>query len=217
MAGDATEEVSPTPNVARRRKYPPRVTRPAATVQLQPRRIQKMPGPDPRGSVFTTRTGDYGIRWPESGKRPAADRLHTKREAREWFDEHVAPRLRRRPFERDHVRRVLRPVPRTARRHVSSPHEGDADRTARAARERFGAWTLRELEGAAGDVAAWRASLTEASRYRKTLALRQALDAAVRWRYLRATRPSMRARTRSPGRKSCFPSPRARSTPSRSS
>lgn len=55
-----------------------------------------------------------------------------------------------------------------------------------AARERFGSWTLAELEGAADDVAAWRAGLSDTSRYRKTLAFRQALNAAVRWRYVTA-------------------------------
>jgi integrase len=52
-------------------------------------------------------------------------------------------------------------------------------------RERFGSWTLRELEGAAGDVAKWRAGLTDSSRYRLTRAMRQTLNAAVRGRYLR--------------------------------
>jgi hypothetical protein len=52
-------------------------------------------------------------------------------------------------------------------------------------RGRFGGWTLRELEGAAADVAAWRAALSPTSRYRLTLAMRQTLNAAVRWRYLR--------------------------------
>jgi integrase len=52
-------------------------------------------------------------------------------------------------------------------------------------RERFGDWTLRELEGAAGDVATWRAALSDTSRYRLTLAMRQTLNAAMRWRYLR--------------------------------
>lgn len=51
-------------------------------------------------------------------------------------------------------------------------------------RDAFGDWTLAELEGAADDVARWRAGLTESSRYRLTLALRQALGAAVRWRYM---------------------------------
>jgi integrase len=48
----------------------------------------------------------------------------------------------------------------------------------------FGSWTLRELEGAAADVAAWRAGLSDTSRYRLTSALRQALNAAVRWDYM---------------------------------
>jgi integrase len=52
------------------------------------------------------------------------------------------------------------------------------------ARDRFGDWTLAEFEGAAEDVAAWRASLSDTSRYRLTSALRQALGAAVRWRYI---------------------------------
>ena len=48
----------------------------------------------------------------------------------------------------------------------------------------FGDWTLSELEHAAADVAAWRATLPEGSRYRLMLALRQALAAAVRWQYI---------------------------------
>jgi integrase len=52
------------------------------------------------------------------------------------------------------------------------------------AREAFGAWTLAELEGASDDIARWRAGLTDTSRYRLTLALRQVLGAAVRWRYM---------------------------------
>jgi integrase len=51
-------------------------------------------------------------------------------------------------------------------------------------RKYFAGWTLAELEGAAADVAAWRAGLTDTSRYRLTLALRQTLAAAVRWGYL---------------------------------
>jgi integrase len=43
---------------------------------------------------------------------------------------------------------------------------------------------LRELEGAAADIAQWRAALPERSRYRLTSALRQALGAAQRWGYI---------------------------------
>jgi integrase len=48
----------------------------------------------------------------------------------------------------------------------------------------FGGWTLVELEGAADDVARWRAGFSDGSRFRATGALRQALGAAVRWRYM---------------------------------
>jgi hypothetical protein len=41
---------------------------------------------------------------------------------------------------------------------------------------------LRELEGAAGDVAKWRAGLSDKSRYGLTFAIRQTLNAAMRWR-----------------------------------
>jgi integrase len=136
------------------------------------------------GSVFRTRDG-YGIRWPENGKRPQRTAFKTKTEARKWFKENVEPRLRRGTpdpsitfgafadlyLERWGATVAKRTKETVAERLVSS-------------RERFGDWTLRELEGAAADVAKWRAGLSESSRYRLTLAFRQALGAAVRWRYL---------------------------------
>jgi hypothetical protein len=50
--------------------------------------------------------------------------------------------------------------------------------------EHFGDWTLSELEHAGADIATWRGSLAESSRYRLMLALRQCLGAAIRWQYL---------------------------------
>jgi integrase len=77
----------------------------------------------------------------------------------------------------------------------------------------FGDWTLAELEGAAADVAAWRAGLADTSRYRLTQALRQVLAAAVRWGYI-ARNPAVDAgRTRSRARRSCGRSRARRSTP----
>ncbi len=67
-----------------------------------------MAGPDPRGSVFRTRKGDYGIRWPEGGKRPQRTGFATKTDARSWFRENVAPEVARRctrPVH--HLRRIL--------------------------------------------------------------------------------------------------------------
>ena len=52
-----------------------------------------MAGPDPRGSVFKTRSGGFGIRWVEAGKRPQRTGFTTKTAAREWFRENIASRL----------------------------------------------------------------------------------------------------------------------------
>ena len=54
------------------------------------------------------------------------------------------------------------------------------------AMEAFGDVPLSDLERMSGEVAAWRATLPERSRYAITAALRQALGAAVRWRYMSA-------------------------------
>lgn len=58
--------------------------------------------------------------------------------------------------------------------------------------ERFGGMTLRELENAAADIAAWRATLPEGSRYGTTQALRQVFNAAVEWEYI-ARNPAKKA------------------------
>jgi hypothetical protein len=126
-----------------------------------------------------------GIPWPENGKRPQRTGFKTKTEARRWFAENVVPRLGRSGpsseitfdafcdlFLSRHGATVGKRTKETLEERLS------------ASRDEFGSWTLAELEGAAADVAAWRAALPERSRYRLTLAMRQALAAAVRWRYL---------------------------------
>jgi integrase len=136
------------------------------------------------GSVYPTAAG-WGIRWPEDGRRRHQAGFATKTEARRWFTANVAPRLDRGA-----------PSPEISfdafcelflERHgatVSERTTKTLEERLQPARETFGDWTLAELEGAAADVARWRAGLTETSRYRLTLALRQALGAAVRWRYM---------------------------------
>jgi integrase len=136
------------------------------------------------GSVYRTRHG-WGIRWPENGKRPHQAGFGTKTEARRWFAENVAPRLDRGAPSPDIAFDVFcdlfldRHGPTVSKR----THDTLAERLG-PARKAFGGWTLVELEGASADIARWRASLPDGSRYRLTLALRQALGAAVRWRYL---------------------------------
>jgi integrase len=56
---------------------------------------------------------------------------------------------------------------------------------------------LRELEGAADDIAAWRATLSDTSRYRLMSAFRQTLGAAVPWRYI-ARNPAAAERNQQP-------------------
>lgn len=137
-----------------------------------------------RGSVFKTPTG-YGIRWPESGKRPQKTGFRTKTDARRWFTENMAPRLDRAApsseitfdafcdlFLERHGATVAPSTKATLIERLTS------------SRKTFGDWTLRELEGASDDVASWQAGLPETSRYRLTSAFRQTLGAAVRWRYI---------------------------------
>jgi len=136
-----------------------------------------------RGSIYPTRAG-YGIRWPEEGERKHKAGFRTKTDARRWFDEQVAHRLHRGAPSSDVTFDAFCAL--FLERHGGAKRTRDtlAERLA-PARDRFGSWTLRELEGAADDIADWRKSLkTDATRYRLTLALRQAFAAAVRWRYM---------------------------------
>lgn len=138
-----------------------------------------------QGSIYKTRSG-VGIRWVEAGKRQHKSGFRNKTEAREWWDRQVAPRLRRggpspeitfSDFCREFMHRYE--TGRTVRT-VKTMRERLAP-----AQERFGSWTLAELEGAADDVASWRRSLpSEHARYRNTRALRQVLNAALRWGYI---------------------------------
>jgi integrase len=137
-----------------------------------------------RGSIYTTSTG-VGIRWPEAGKRKFKSGFKTRTEARRWFNDNVAPRLRTGAPSAEITFDAFCDI--FLERHgatIAKRTKGTLEERLAPARDQFGDWTLAELEGAADDVAAWRASLSDTSRYRLTSALRQALGAAVRWRYI---------------------------------
>ena len=137
-----------------------------------------------RGSVFETPRG-YGIRWPANGKRPQRTGFKTKTEARRWFAENVASGLGRggpsNEISYDEFCEIF--LVRHGATIADSTRETLAGRLAHS-RERFGSWTLRELEDASADVADWRVEYDDGQRYRVTSAMRQALAAAVRWKYL---------------------------------
>jgi integrase len=144
------------------------------------------------GSIYPTKTG-WGIKWPENGERPHQAGFKTKTEARRWFAENVAPRLDRggpspkitfNAFCELFLDRHGATVSKRTRETLAERLEQ--------ARAVFGSWTLAELEGASDDIARWRATLTDSSRYRLTLALRQVLAAAVRWHYI-ARNPAIEA------------------------
>jgi hypothetical protein len=119
-----------------------------------------------RGSVYKTRTG-YGIRWPEDGKRQFCSGFATKTEARRWFVDNVAPRLRRGAPSGEITYDAFCGVFLERHGATIAPRSRDSlEERLGASRDRFGSWTLRELEGAAADIAAWRASLGAGSRYR---------------------------------------------------
>jgi integrase len=137
-----------------------------------------------RGSVYETRNG-YGIRWPENGKRKFRSGFATRTEARRWFADNVAPWLRTGAPSAEITFDAFCDV--FLDRHgatVAKRSKESLEERLVASRKQFGSWTLAEFEGAAADVAAWRATLPATSRYRLTSAMRQALAAAVRWRYI---------------------------------
>jgi integrase len=135
-----------------------------------------------RGSIYTTSTG-YGIRWLENGRRRFESGFATKRDARQWFEDEVRPRLRGR--RRASSTMTLHEfVDAWLRAHAADVEPGTITtlryRLAHALGV-FGDVELAELERQALEVAAWRAGLPERLRYPATSALRQALEAAIRW------------------------------------
>lgn len=139
-----------------------------------------------RGSVYATRTQGYGIRWPEGGKRVHQAGFKTKTEARRWFAENVAPRVRSGAPSGEITFDAFCDL--FLARHgaqVSARTRATLEERLAPARKQFGSWTLRELEGAAADVAQWRAGLAGTSRYRLCSAFRQAVSSAERWGYCR--------------------------------
>lgn len=130
--------------------------------------------------------GSYRLRWYEGGKRQTTKlRFQSKTDARKWFRQHVEPRLNGEPVTKELTLSEFVPVYLT--RHGLDVRE----RTIKTLRERlahaekrFGDIPLRELEGMADEIAAWRAKQPSGVAYGRMAALRQTLSAAVRWGYM---------------------------------
>ncbi len=146
-----------------------------------------------QGSLYATRHG-YGIRWLEHGNRRYRSGFKTKRDARQWFEDEVRPRLRGR--RRASSTMTLRDFTASwLRAHAADVEPSTITslrcRLAHALRT-FGDVPLADLERQALEIAAWRASLPEGTRYPASRALRQALEAAIRWE-LMAENPAKKA------------------------
>src|SRR5215475_3195985 len=139
-----------------------------------------------RGSVYQTKTEGVGIRWPENGEIQRKTGFRNKTEARDYFDEHVKPRLRRGgPSPQITFDDFCELYLDRWGAGVAARTKTNVEQWLAPARATFGDWTLSELEGAANDIAGWRARIaTEDQRHKATRGMRQALAAAVRWRYL---------------------------------
>ena len=135
-----------------------------------------------QGSLYATRRG-YGIRWLEHGNRRYRSGFETKRDARQWFEDEVRPRLRGR--RRASSTMTLRDFSESWLRAHAADVEPSTITSLRCrlvhALRTFGDVPLADLERQALEIAAWRASLPEGTRYPASRALRQALEAAIRW------------------------------------
>lgn len=111
----------------------------------------------------------FGIRWPENGRRPQRSGFKTRREARGWFAENVAPRLGSGlPSSEISFDEFCALYLERHGASVSARTKPTISERLAPARAQFGSWPLRDLEGAADDVAQWRACLSASSRYRLT-------------------------------------------------
>jgi integrase len=135
-----------------------------------------------QGSLYATRRG-WGIRWLEHSHRRHRSGFQTKRDARQWFEDEVRPRLRGR--RRASSTMTLRDFAYSWLRAHAADVEPSTITTLRCrlahALHTFGDVPLADLERQALEIAAWRAGLPDRLRYPATSALRQALEAAIRW------------------------------------
>ncbi len=140
-----------------------------------------------RGQAYRLGPNRWGLRYYDAnGERQRKSPFPTKSAALQHYRDHIEPALRgEQPAMPDLT--LAEFVPLYLQRHAAVVRP----RTVQALRERlgyavrsFGDVPLRDLSRMSGDLAAWRTTLPERSRYAVMSALRQALGAAVRWGYL---------------------------------
>jgi integrase len=138
------------------------------------------------------------IRAAADGKRRRVSPFPSRSAALAHYHETIEPSLRGEPVPVPELT-LAEFVPIYVERHAANVRQ----RTIRSLRQRlgyatraFGGVPLRDLERMGRELAAWRTTLPERSRYDVMRALRQALEAGVRWGYL--TRNPAKAAGRNP-------------------
>jgi integrase len=132
--------------------------------------------------VFRARRG-WGVRWYEGDRRPQRTGFGSATAARRYFRDEIAPRLGLASGIDPNVT-LGEFVDVYLDAHALNVEASSLvvlrDRLKRATAT-FGDTSLRDLERKAPEIAAWRATLAEGTRYGATQALRQCLEQAVRW------------------------------------
>lgn len=140
-----------------------------------------------RGQAYKIGKGKWGLRYYDrDGIRRRKSPFPSKSVALDYYRDVIEPELR---GETPTVRYTLSEfAPVFLERHAAT---GVRPRTIRVLRDRLGYATkkfgnvpLTDLERMSGELASWRGTLPEGSRFGIMAALRQALEAAVRWGYI---------------------------------
>lgn len=136
-----------------------------------------------RGQLDRLPSGRWRLRWYDHEGARRSKTFPSKSAAHRHYRDVIEPQLRGEPVPMPELT-LAEFVPVFLARHAA----GVRPRTTQALRQRlgyairaFGDVPLGDLERMSGELAAWRTTLPERSRYDITRALRQALEAAVRW------------------------------------
>jgi integrase len=144
-----------------------------------------------RGSAYKLKSGGWGLQYRDrTGKRCRKSPFANKNAALAYFRDVIEPELRAETVTPELTLSEL--VELYLERHAVSVRERtimELRKRLRYAVTAFGDVSLRDLERMSGEIASWRATLPERSRYGVTSALRQTLEAGCRWGHI-STNPA---------------------------
>jgi integrase len=137
-----------------------------------------------KGSIYKTKRRGFAVRWLENGKRLHQSGFRSRTDARNYFRDEVRPRLDTASTTIDPAINLEDFVKLYLTAHalnVETSTLGILTSRLNAATKTFGKVELRKLERKAPEIAAWRATLADGSRFGATQALRQCLEQAISW------------------------------------